>query len=398
MQKSRESGSAPAAHHGIHFRIRTLLHLSVWAAAGVAGLAAVLYAKLVAAGQVFYLNALHNHPYVVSALSPLLFLAAAATVVKIAPEATGSGIPQVLVAIDMSKEPEASHRASVSRLVSVKTALVKVLSTSIGILGGASIGREGPTVQIASSGFAWVARKMRLVTPHVDFRGYLIAGAAAGVAAAFNTPLAGITFALEEIADGAFGSIKQMVMLSVILAGITAQALLGDYLYFGHPSVAKPDWVLIPEALLIGALGGIFGGIFARVLAYPHANRLPKKLDPGTGLRRDLFYHWFADPRRYVGLRIRSDPAIAGSHDQCGWPAPLPGAETPDDGSLLPFRNGGRNFFSESLRRRRDRTHHGQADSPFQFQGVRPDRNGLVLLRRHPGAADGGHYCDGNDG
>jgi H+/Cl- antiporter ClcA len=151
-----------------------------------------------------------------------------------------------------------------------------VISSTIGILGGASIGREGPTVQIASSVFAAIAKKTRKYAPNIELPSYLTAGAAAGVAAAFNTPLAGLTFAIEEVIDGAFGSFRQAMMISVILSGITAQALLGNYLYFGHPSVSSPDLRVSYQALLIGISGGLLGGFFARALAFPNVVRLPR--------------------------------------------------------------------------------------------------------------------------
>jgi H+/Cl- antiporter ClcA len=203
-------------------------------------------------------------------------MVATSLVKRFAPDAKGSGIPQVLLAIEKAKnEPEAEHTWR-TKLVSLRTAGVKVLSSTVGILGGASIGREGPTVQIAASGFAWIARRARRFSPSIDLQSYLIAGAGAGVAAAFNTPLAGITFAMEELAEGAFGPYRQRVMLAVIIAGITAQALLGNYLYFGHPRVNVPNLIIVPAAILIGVVGGIFGGAFARLLAFPALTRLPK--------------------------------------------------------------------------------------------------------------------------
>ena len=262
------------------FRNRTIQHASVWIGALIVGVSAVLYARLIAVVQAFYLGWFGSHSYVLSAVSPLAFVGATFLVKRYAPHAKGSGIPQVLEAIEEAKESQDSHRAWHSDLISVRTALFKVLSSTVGILGGASIGREGPTIQIAASGFAWVGRKTKKWVPTVDLQSYLVAGAAAGVAAAFNTPLAGITFAMEEVIGGAFGSVKQILMLAVIIAGITSQALLGDYLYFGHPAFAKLSLWLIPEAILLGVAGGVFGGGFARLLAFPGLTKLPKNWWP----------------------------------------------------------------------------------------------------------------------
>ena len=252
-------------------------HASVWIGAVIVGAAAVAYAKLIGAIQGLYFLWFSGHGYLLSALSPLAFIVAAFLVRRFAPHAKGSGIPQVLEVVEESGK---SERAWHSGLISVRTALVKILSSSVGILGGASIGREGPTVQIAASGFAWVGRKTRKWVPALDLQSYLVAGAAAGVAAAFNTPLAGITFALEEVMEGALSAFRQTLMLAVIISGITAQAILGDYLYFGQPTFTKPTLWLLPEALLLGLIGGVFGGGFAKILAYPRFTKLPEKWWP----------------------------------------------------------------------------------------------------------------------
>ena len=255
----------------------TSVHLAVWIAAILVGVAAILFARLIGFSQSIYFIWFQQHPLLVSAVAPFAFVAAAALAQYFAPDAKGSGIPQVLVAIEESNEAKLKETIWDSPLVSIRTAVVKVVSATIGILGGASIGREGPTVQLASTIFAWIGRKLKQVLPEIDTHSFLVAGTAAGVSAAFNTPIAGITFAIEEIVEGAFGEFRQIVMLAVIIAGITAQLLAGDYLYFGHPAVAKASLVLAPEVITIGLLGGFLGGGFAYLLSRPHLLPLPKK-------------------------------------------------------------------------------------------------------------------------
>jgi H+/Cl- antiporter ClcA len=161
--------------------------------------------------------------------------------------------------------------------VSLRTAAVKVVSSALGILGGASIGREGPTVQIAAAGFAWFGHRMRRYTQHIEFRTFLTAGAAAGVAAAFNTPIAGVTFAIEELGGNVMGMFRQIVMLAIIVSGIVAQGIAGNYLYFGRPAILHTDvWLMLGEAVGIGLLAGVLGGLFARMLAKPGWAFLPK--------------------------------------------------------------------------------------------------------------------------
>lgn len=260
-------------------KIRQHLYLNdspLWVSATIVGLIAVLYAKLITLAQSYYLFLFRSYSLYITLASPFVFVLATSLVKKFAPEAKGSGIPQVLQAIESSKTLENHSEIWHLELVSIRTAFIKVLSSLVGILGGASIGREGPTVQIAASGFAWIGRKLHKRIPDIDFQTYLISGAAAGLAAAFNTPLAGITFALEEISEGIFAPFRQVVMLAVIIAGITSQVFSGNYLYFGHPELSKPTLLIVPQALLIGILGGLLGGSFARFLAFPKMTRLPE--------------------------------------------------------------------------------------------------------------------------
>lgn len=303
----------------------TLEHAALWLGGILVGLIAVGYAKAVEHAQRSYFAAFEAHPWLVAAAAPLLFLVAVALVRRLAPDAKGSGIPQVLLAIDAA-EPTGPESARAESLTSLRTAVVKVGSSLVGILGGAAIGREGPTVQIAASVFGWIGRSSRRWARTVDLRSFLVAGAAAGVAAAFNTPLAGIAFAIEEIVAGTFDLFKRRVLLAVILAGITAQILVGNYLYFGHPAVADPGSRIIPEAILIGVLAGLAGGTFARLLAIPGLARLPER--------------WW--PRALVcgavcgGLILLTDGATAGSGYE-STEAMLLAAAPPDVSPLLPL-------------------------------------------------------------
>ncbi len=147
------------------------IHASQLVAAVLVGLTAFLFAKVITQAQGIFTREFRGHPLEVCLTEPFLFLAAAWLVIRFAPEAKGSGIPQVLKAIEETS-PQ-NPRALSGPLVSLKTAAVKFLSTTIGILGGASVGREGPTVQIASSLFAGMARMARRHFGLQDLRSFL---------------------------------------------------------------------------------------------------------------------------------------------------------------------------------------------------------------------------------
>jgi len=259
----------------VKLRKRTYFQATIWTAAALVGGAAVLFARLIAFAQGLYFNIVKVHPYLVTIATPLLFVVATLIVERFGPEARGSGIPQVLEAIDHAHTDESQESPWLSSLVSLRTAFVKVVSSTVGILAGASIGREGPTVQISASVFAWFGRLTRKILPQADFQTFLTAGAAAGVAAAFNAPLAGVTFAIEEVTEGMLGPFREMIMLAVILSGIAAMALSGNYLYFGHPTISGPTATLVPETLILSVIGGLLGGTFSRLLAYPQLLNLP---------------------------------------------------------------------------------------------------------------------------
>src|SRR6202012_1972135 len=149
--------------------------------------------------------------------------------------------------------------AARSRLLSLRLTVGKILLTLIGLACGASIGREGPTVQVGASIMLGAAKLGGLGRE----RGLILAGAAAGVAAAFNTPLAGIVFAIEEMSRAFESRTSGLVLIAVILAGMASLGLVGNYSYFGHSTsmlLVTIDWIAVLDC---GVLGGLLGALFA---------------------------------------------------------------------------------------------------------------------------------------
>ena len=150
------------------------------------GLVAIGFAVAGDHASTFFERTTHRYPWIYLVSAPLVFVAIAAVTNRFAPDARGSGIPQVIAA---SRMP---GNAAIAGLVAVRTALFKAVLTVAALLGGASVGREGPTVQLGAAIMVQVHRLFRVPIS----AGVYIAGGAAGVAAAFNTPLAGIAFAI----------------------------------------------------------------------------------------------------------------------------------------------------------------------------------------------------------
>lgn len=220
------------------------------------GLAAILFATLGDRVQALFLSVSAAFPWLPLVLTPLTFVAVAALTVRYAAEARGSGIPQVMAAARQPDSPVAMA------LLSVRAAIAKIVLTLIALGGGASVGREGPTVQLAGAIMVQVHRLLRVpITAAV-----VIAGGAAGVAAAFNTPLAGIAFAIEELAVAYEQRVAVLAMGAVMVAGLTAQGLSGDYVYFGLLHGSLPIASVLLAAPLAGLLGGAMGGAFSKLV------------------------------------------------------------------------------------------------------------------------------------
>lgn len=219
------------------------------------GLVALLFARLADEAGSIFLEFTDRWPLAPLLVTPVGFVAVVWITRRLAPAAAGSGIPQVMAA---TRDPE--H--GMTRLLSARTVAIKFVLTIVTLLFGASVGREGPTVQIAAS---IMGHAHRLLAAPIRASVY-IAGGAAGVAAAFNTPLAGVAFAIEELAAAYEQRMTLLVMAAVLIAGMVSLGLAGDYVYFG----VVGQTLSVRQALLAtpvaGIVGGTFGAIFARTM------------------------------------------------------------------------------------------------------------------------------------
>jgi H+/Cl- antiporter ClcA len=206
-----------------------------------------------------FLSATEISPYLPFVISPLGLMLVVWLTRKYFPGSEGSGIPQVMVALELGHEKERSL------LLTLKIAFGKVVLCILGLLSGASIGREGPTVHVGASIMFSLRRFVRFRIYDME-RVLILTGGAAGVAAAFNTPLAGIVFGIEELSRSFEVRTRGLMLSGVMVAAITAIAIQGNYTYFGSTSamIALQD-AIIP-VIVCGLVGGVFGGIFSLVL------------------------------------------------------------------------------------------------------------------------------------
>ncbi|HSQ70690.1 MAG TPA: chloride channel protein [Steroidobacteraceae bacterium] len=230
-----------------------------WGGAVATGAAAVLFALGSDRVTQAFFQLTQSLPWWPFLAAPLGLACAAWLARTVFKGSEGSGIPQVIAALSLP-EPQAR-----TKLLSLRLAAGKMTLTILALASGASVGREGPTVQVGASIMHALGRFARFPAADLD-RGLILAGGAAGIAAAFNTPLAGVVFAIEELARSFEERTNGTILTAVIIAGVTSIALVGDYTYFGVTSAALREpraWLAVP---VCGVIGGLAGGLFARVV------------------------------------------------------------------------------------------------------------------------------------
>lgn len=203
-------------------------------------------------------------PWLAFVLLPFGLAALRWLTIRLAPQARGSGIPQVIAAVTLPPDGVAQ-----GVLVSFRQSMWKVLLTTGALMAGASVGREGPSVQVGAAAMLawgrWCQDKFRF---RIGFHpnALIAAGAAGGLAAAFNTPLAGVVFAIEELGRGTAVRWDRLVLSGVLTAGFLSLAVLGNNPYF----IVKVPMLVLHDAwgpvLLCAVVNGVFGGLFAKML------------------------------------------------------------------------------------------------------------------------------------
>lgn len=171
-----------------------------------------------------------------------------------------SGVPQVKVALEISDNLERR-----SQLISLRIMLGKMFLPIMGLLSGASVGFGGPAVHVGASLMASLGKAVKF-PPHFMERGLILAGSAAGFAAMFSAPLAGIMFALEEMGRALEERISRLVLAAIVFSGVTAYAILNSEIFFTNKSFVMPwseSWIAVP---LCGIIGGFLGGLFSKGL------------------------------------------------------------------------------------------------------------------------------------
>ena len=241
--------------------------LIFWGGAVLVGVVAAIFALLGDKADHVFRDVFVQNQWLSLVITPAGLMLIVWLTRKFFPGAEGSGIPQTLIAIEGR-----GGKALAEQLLSFRIAVGKVLLTVMGLFSGASIGREGPTVHLGAAIMYALGRYVHLPARYLE-RGLIMTGGGAGIAAAFNTPLAGIVFAIEEMARSFDRRNSSMILIGVILAGMTAIYVHQDnYNYYGTSPVGLDfSWVWL-GVVVCGVTGGLLGGLFSSVLI--HGSRL----------------------------------------------------------------------------------------------------------------------------
>jgi len=231
-----------------------------WGAALLVGLVSVLYTDLSTDASNAFTGWIAGRSWLAFLITPALTVLALFLTRRWFTGSEGSGIPQVIAALHAPRPEE--EDTLMRRLFGLRVAVGKIGVSLIGLLGGLTIGREGPTVHIGAA----IMAEIRRFYPHRNAqleRRLLLAGAAAGLSAAFNTPLAGIIFAIEELARDFESRTNGIMITAVVFSGLTSLALAGNYLYFGQINVPENlGAAFVLPVVLSAALCGLFGAAF----------------------------------------------------------------------------------------------------------------------------------------
>ncbi|WP_176079866.1 chloride channel protein [Paraburkholderia tropica] len=246
-------------------RQRRWLYIGLfWLGAVVTGLVAVFYARLIDFGYETFLRMVAAHWWLPLFVTPAVAALGVWITRRWFPGSEGSGIPQVIATLH-------DTRLLGPRLLTLRILIGKTAVSFLAILGGFTIGREGPTIHVGAALMYSLRRfypaRLRSIYGVGLEHKLALAGAAAGLSAAFNAPLAGVVFAIEELTRSFEQRTSGVLITAIIFAGVVSLALQGNYVYFGTIAIDGhfPN-LLVVAVMMVGILAGVAGGAFCWLL------------------------------------------------------------------------------------------------------------------------------------
>lgn len=232
-------------------RLRTQLIFG-GGAVGV-GLVSVVFAWLIHSAETNFTSIIFDTPWAPFLITPLGGMLSLYVVRRWFAGAEGGGIPQVVA--ELSRDDKDTWPP----LVSLRIAVGKILLCASTVGVGFSLGREAPSVQVGASLMVALQRFLP-ASAHIKRSHLLVAGGAAGIAAAFNTPLAGVMFAIEELQRSVAARITGIIITAIVLAGFIARAIEGNHSYYGQVLITGTNSTVIGIILTSAVVTGLAGG------------------------------------------------------------------------------------------------------------------------------------------
>lgn len=245
--------------------------LPYWIAAAITAGVSILFTKLFSFSENFAFFWVESYRQLAFIIVPLSLLLSSLIAQYFSPFSSGSGIPQLLASVEVAHHSDEKSLSLLDGLLSMRMLVAKFFGSCLCVAGGGITGREGPNLQIAAAIFHQIQKlfKKQFHTVAPNAQSMVLAGGAAGLAAAFNTPLGGVVFAIEELAKVHISLIRTYVFHAVIIAGLLTQAILGNYLYFGKFQSMSPRLTdilpMVIASALIGACGSILGSAIVKL-------------------------------------------------------------------------------------------------------------------------------------
>ncbi len=261
-----------APPEGLH-----LLILSVVVGAST-GLASVFFVKLIFAIQDFsYTSVSSILPGIgkwIYVIVPVIGGLLVGPLILFAKEAKGHGVPEVMQALILR-----------GGRIRARVAVAKIAASALCIGTGGSAGREGPIIQVGSALGSSIGQLLRLSDERI--RNLVACGAAAGIAATFNAPIAGVAFAIEVLMCGlqmrAFGN----VVIAAVAASVVSRSIIGDTFAFQVPTYSLQSPVEIILYLILGLTAALVGIMFMKMLNFSEDVfdnwKFPQILKPAVG-------------------------------------------------------------------------------------------------------------------
>ena len=235
-----------------------LLILSVIVGA-CTGLASVFFVKLIFAIQDFFYGTVYDLLPILGKsiylIVPIIGGLLVGPLIRMASEAKGHGVPEVMQALILR-----------GGRIRARVAAAKITASALCIGTGGSAGREGPIIQVGAALGSSIGQVLRLSDERI--RNLVACGAAAGIAATFNAPIAGVAFAIEVLMCGlqmrAFGN----VVIAAVSASVVSRSIIGDKFAFQVPtySMNHPGEIIL--YLILGLAAAVVGVMFMKMLNY----------------------------------------------------------------------------------------------------------------------------------